>query len=143
MKVAVLLVALATVVIGVLGLVSPDGLTTARRLYFATPAGLLTAAAVRLGMGLVVICFAPHSRAPRTLRALGAVMCMQAISATLLGPERARQILEWEASHTALLRAGALVAIAAGGFLVFATTTAARNSNSNRSRGDVGNGNIL
>ena len=71
-------------------------------------------------MGLVVILFAQHSRAPKTLRALGAVMCMQALSATFLGPDRARAILEWETTHTALLRAGAVVAVAAGGFLVFA-----------------------
>ncbi len=120
MRIAVLLVALFTIVVGVLGIVSPDSVTTARRLYFATPVGLYTAAAVRVAMGLVVIVFAPHSRAPKTLRALGAVMCMQALSATLLGPDRARAILEWETTHTALLRSGAVVAVAAGGFLVFA-----------------------
>jgi hypothetical protein len=36
--------------------------------------------------GLVVILCAPHSRTPKTLRAMGIVMCMQALSATLLGP---------------------------------------------------------
>jgi hypothetical protein len=45
---------------------------TARRLYFATPVGLYTAAAVRVAMGLVAILFAPQSRTPKTLRALGA-----------------------------------------------------------------------
>jgi len=120
MRIAVLLVAVFTVVVGVLGIVSPHSVTAARRLYFATPAGLYTAAAVRVAMGLVVILFAQHSRTPKTLRALGAVMCMQALSATLLGPDRARAILEWETTHTALLRAGAVVAVAAGGFLVFA-----------------------
>jgi hypothetical protein len=77
-------------------------------------------------MGLVVILFAPHSRTPKTLRALGAVMCVQALSATLLGPDRARAILEWETTHTALLRAGAVVAVAAGGFLVFAVAAGRR-----------------
>jgi len=126
MRIAVLLVAVFTVVVGVLGIVSPHSVTAARRLYFATPAGLYTAAAVRVAMGLVVILFAQHSRTPKTLRALGAVMCMQALSATLLGPDRARAILEWETTHTALLRAGAVVAVAAGGFLVFAVATGRR-----------------
>jgi hypothetical protein len=130
MRTAVLLVALFTVVVGVLGIVSPDSVTTVRRQYVATPVRLYTAAAVRMAMGLAVILFAPRSRAPGTLRALGAVMCMQAISATLLGPEHAREVLEWETTHTALLRGGALVAVAAGGFLVFATTTAAHDRNS-------------
>jgi len=131
MRIAVLLVALFTVVVGVLGIVSPDSVTTVRRQYFATPVRLYAAAAVRMAMGLAVILFAPRSRAPRTLRALGAVMCMQALSATLLGPEHAREVLEWETTQTALLRGGALVAVAAGGFLVFATTAAAHDRNSN------------
>ncbi len=123
MKSAVLLVALFTIVVGIAGLVSPDSVTTTRRLYFATPVALYAAAAVRVGMGLVVILCAPASRAPKTLRALGAVMCMQALSATLLGPDRARAILEWETAHgTALLRVGAAVALAAGCFVAFAVT---------------------
>ena len=126
MRTAALFVALFTIVVGVLGIVSPDSVTTARRLYFATPAGLYTAAAVRVTMGLVVILFAPHSRTPKTLRALGAVMCMQALSATLLGPDRARAVLEWETAHPALLRAGAVAAVAAGGFLVFAVAAGRR-----------------
>ena len=73
-------------------------------------------------MGLVVILCAAASRAPKTLRALGAVMCMQGLAATLFGPDRARAILEWEATHTALLRVGAVVALAAGGFIAFAVT---------------------
>jgi hypothetical protein len=36
--------------------------------------------------------------------------------------ERARAILEWEAMHTALLRAGAVVALVTGGFVAFAVT---------------------
>ena len=127
MRSAVLLVALFITVVGVLGLVSPDSLTTVRRQYFATPVGLYTAAAVRVAMGLVVILFAPRSRAPKTLRALGAVMCMQGLAATILGLDRAQAILEWEAmQHTALLRAGAVVAVVTGGFLAFAVTTGRR-----------------
>ena len=123
MRSAALLVALFTIVLGIAGLVSPDSVTTVRRLYFATPAGLYAAAAVRLAMGLVVILSATDSRAPRTLRALGAVMCMQGLTATLLGPDRARAILEWETMRgTALLRVGAAVALAAGGFMAFALT---------------------
>jgi hypothetical protein len=74
-------------------------------------------------MGLVVILSATASRAPKTLRALGAVMCVQGLSATLLGPEHARTVLEWEARQgPALLRVGAVVALAAGGFMAFAVT---------------------
>ena len=121
MRIAALLVALLTIVVSTAGIVSPDSMMTLRRMYY-TPGGLYAAGAVRLAMGLVLILAASNSRWPRTLRALGAVMCLQALAANLLGLEHARAILEWEAMHTALLRAGALVALAASGFIAFAVT---------------------
>ena len=123
MRSAALLVAVFTIVVGMVGLISPDSVTAVRRLYFATPVRLYAAGAVRIAMGLVVILCAPASRAPKTLRALGAVMCMQGLVATLLGPNRARAVLEWETMHgTALLRVGAAVALAAGGFIAYAVS---------------------
>jgi hypothetical protein len=123
---AALLVALITVAIGVVGLVSPDSVTSVRRLNFATPTRLYTAGAIRLAMGLVVVLGATASRAPKTLRVLGALMCIQGLSATILGPEHARTVLEWETMRPALLRAGAIVALASGAFMVFALTTGRR-----------------
>jgi hypothetical protein len=46
---------------------------------------------------------------------------MQGLSVTLLAPEHARTVLEWETRQgPALLRVGAAVALAAGGFMAFA-----------------------
>jgi len=123
MRIAALFVALLTIVVGIVGIVSPDGGMTLRRLYFATPGRFYTAGTVRLAMGLVLILAALGSRWPRTLRVLGAVMCLQALTATLLGIERARAIMEWEGMQgSALLRTGAVVAFAAGTFVVLALT---------------------
>ena len=123
MRPAALLVAVFTIIVGIVGLIDPDSVTTVRRLYFATPVGLYAAGAVRVAMGLVVFLCAPASRAPKTLRVLGAVMCMQALAATLLGPDRARGVLEWETIQgNALLRVGAAVALAIGCFLAFAVS---------------------
>jgi hypothetical protein len=44
----------------------------------------------------------------------------QGLAATLLGLDRAQAILEWEAMHPVLLRAGAMVALAGGSFTAFA-----------------------
>jgi len=121
-RVAALLVALFTVGLAVVGLISPDSVTAVRRYNFATPTGTYTAAAVRLAMGLVVILGAARSRAPKTLRVLGAMMCMQGLSAALLGPEHARTVLEWETVRPALLRAGGIVALVCGAFMAFALT---------------------
>ena len=123
MKSAALLVAVFTIIVGLGGLIAPDVGTEIRRLYVATPVRLYTAAAVRVLMGLVVILSAAVSRAPRTLRAIGAVMCMQGLAATLLGPVHARAIMEWETMQgTAILRVGAAVALAAGCFLAYAVS---------------------
>jgi hypothetical protein len=120
MRIAALLVALFVVVVGIVGIVSPDSLTKVRRQYFATPVGLYAAGTVRVAMGLVLILVARISRAPKILRALGALMCAQGLAATLLGLDRAQAILEWEVMHPVLLRAGAMVALASGGVVALA-----------------------
>ena len=122
-RIASLLVAVCTIAVGVVGIASPDLLTAVRRQYFATPLGLYSVGALRVAMGVVVILVAPASRAPKTLRVLGAVMCLQALSAALARPERARAILEWEVMRgTAALRVGAAAALVAGSFVAFAVT---------------------
>ena len=121
MRIAALLVALFTIVVSTVGIVSPDSGMTLRRLYFLTPGRFYAAGAVRIAMGLVLILAALSSRWPNTLRFLGGLMCLQALAANLFGIERARAIMEWEAMQgTAILRAGAVVALAASGFIVFA-----------------------
>ncbi len=97
MRIATLLLALFIIVVSIVGIVSTDSAMTIRRLYFATPSRFYAAGAVRIAMGLVLILAASSSRWPRTLRALGAVMCLQAIAANLFGLERSRAIMEWEA----------------------------------------------
>jgi hypothetical protein len=120
-RLATFLVALFTIVIGIGGLISPESGTELRRLYFATPGRLYTAAGLRVAMGVVVILAAAASRAPKTLRVLGIIMCLQGLAATLMGPGRARAVLEWETMQgTALLRVGAAVALVAGVFMAFA-----------------------
>jgi hypothetical protein len=123
MRIAALPIALLSIVVGIVGIASPHGLMTIRRLYFATPGLYYAAVAVRSAMGLGLILAASDSRWPRTLRALGAVVCLQGLSATLLGLGHARSIMEWEGMQgSALLRAGAAVALASGGFIAFAVT---------------------
>jgi hypothetical protein len=123
MRFAALLVALFSIVVGIVGIISPDYGTMVRRQYFSSPVTLYPAVALRLVMGLVVILAAGASRAPKIMRTLGVVMCLQAVTATVLGPDRARAVLEWETMQgTAILRVGAAVALAAGAFMGFALT---------------------
>ena len=123
MRVAALIAVGFTLVVGIVGLISPDYGTAVRRAYFAASLTLYTAAALRMVMGLGVILTAPASRAPRTMRALGAVMFLQGLMAAGLGPEHARAVLEFETKQGhAILRLGAAVALAAGIFMAYALT---------------------
>jgi hypothetical protein len=120
-RIGALLVSIVTIMVGIVGIASPDLLTAIRHQYFATPIGLYCVGALRVAMGIVVILVAPTSRAPKTLRALGTVIGLQGLTAMLAGPERARAILEWEVMQgPSVLRVGAAGALAAGSFLAFA-----------------------
>jgi hypothetical protein len=123
MRIAALLVALFSIVVGIVGIISPEYGSMIRRQYFSSPVTLYPAVALRLVMGLVVILAAGASRAPKVMLTMGGLMCLQAVTATILGPDRARAVMEWETMQgTAILRVGAAVALAAGVFMAFALT---------------------
>ena len=129
MRIAALLVALFSIVVGIVGIVSPEYGTMIRRQYFASPVTLYLAVACRMIMGIVVVLAARASRAPQIMRTLGAVMCLQALTATVLGADHARAVMEWETRQgTAVLRVGAAVALAAGSFMVFAVSGSRRKN---------------
>jgi hypothetical protein len=124
MRIAAWAVALLTIVIGVVGIVAPDTLTMARQHLVASPAVIFyVAGPIRIAMGLVLIVFAPRSKTPRILRAMGAIMALQGIVPLFIGIDRERMILEQEVmlGH-AVLRFGAAVALASGCFIAFAAT---------------------
>ena len=122
-RIAALPIALLSIAVGIAGIASPDGAMALRRLCYATPGLLYPAVAVRSAMGLGLILAASSSRWPRVLRALGAVVCLQGLSFTLLGLDHARAIMEWEGRQgSALLRAGAAVAFICGGFKLVAVS---------------------
>jgi hypothetical protein len=122
MRSAAFLVALFAIIVGVVGLVSPDSLIAVGR-YVITPVGVYAIAVLRVGIGLLLMLVAPISRAPKTLRAFGAVVLAAGLSTPLFGVDRIRAMLEWEAMQgPALLRAVAVVALAAGGFIAVAVT---------------------
>ena len=84
-----------------------------------------TIGAIRLALGFLLILVAPASRMPKTMRVLGVLVCaqglIQIVGMPFLGLDRARAILEWEAMlHPVLLRIGAVVALATGGFIAYA-----------------------
>jgi hypothetical protein len=126
MRPLALLVALFIMVVGIVGVVAPDRLMAAGR-YVITPVGLYAIAALRVGMGLVLMLVAPTSRAPKTLRAVGAVVLVAGLATPLFGVDRARAIADWGATQgTALLRGAGGLMLAIGSFIAFAVATGRR-----------------
>ena len=126
MKSLALLVALVSMIVGVAGIFTPDSLISVGR-YVVTPVGLYVVAVLRVGVGLVLMLVARMSRAPKTLRAFGAVALVAGLATPLVGVERARAIVDWEATHgTALIRVGAGLVLAVGGFIAFAVAPGRR-----------------
>jgi hypothetical protein len=127
LKYAALLVALLYIVVGLVGLVSPDTLMGLRQQYFVTVAGLYTGGAVRVVMGLVLILVAPTSRSPKVLGVLGAIICLQGLAAAFSSVELAQAVLEAEARNRSLLPVGAFVALTAGGFIAYVVLAGRRS----------------
>jgi hypothetical protein len=126
MRSLALLVALFVILVGMAGLITPDSLMAIGR-YVVTPVGLYAIAALRVAIGLVLMLVAPISRVPRTLRGVGAVVLVAGLATPLFGVERTRAILDWESTQgTALIRVGAGLALAIGGFIAFAVTPGRR-----------------
>ena len=71
MRAAALPIALLSILVGIVGIASPQGAMAIRRLYFATPGLAYTVVAVRSAMGLGLILAASNSSWPKVLRALG------------------------------------------------------------------------
>jgi hypothetical protein len=122
MRIAVLSIALAVIAMGLVGVVAPEMGMALRREYVATLP--YTVGAIRVATGLLLILVAPASRLRKAIRVLGILVCAQGLAQIIgmpfVGLDRARAILEWEAMHPALLRVGALVALATGGFIAYA-----------------------
>jgi hypothetical protein len=94
-----------------------------------TPAGLYAIAVVRIAIGLVFVTAARVSRAPRTLRALGAMVIIAGMATPWFGVARAQEVLHWLASAGPLLmRLDAVVGLALGSFLVYVFRTPIRRA---------------
>lgn len=120
MKYLALLVALFVVAAGVGGLVVPHDRVFEFGRVVLTTGGLVAIAVLRICLGMVLIWAAPGSRAPKVLQVFGAILLLAGLVTPLVGVERSRALLEWEAAQGAMfLRIGAAVVVGLGGWLAF------------------------
>ena len=119
MTLVALAFSLLIVMSGVVGLVSPSRTVEVAR-YFATPAGLYFAAAVRVLMGLALFFAAPDSRAPELLRILGVVVVAAGAAIPAVGLERILKLMDWwYAKGPGLVRTQAAFALVLGLLLAY------------------------
>ena len=126
MRPLALVVACFIMCVGLTGIFMPDTLISVGR-YAVTPNGLYAVAALRVGIGLVLMLVARVSRAPKSLRTVGAVVLVAGLATPFFGADRARAVLDWEATQgPAPIRIGAVLAVLAGAFLAFAVAAGRR-----------------
>jgi hypothetical protein len=86
-----------------------------------SPSVLYIAAVVRIIFGAVLLWVAPVSRAPKTLRVLGAVLIIAGAVTPFVGVERSRVVFDWmQAQGPLFTRTWASVAAVLGILIVYA-----------------------
>ena len=111
--------------VGVTGIFMPDTLISVGR-YVVTPNGLYAVAALRLGIGLVLMLVGGSLARPDPLYSWSRCVC-RGTGTPFFGADRARAVFDWEATQgTALIRIGAVMAVLMGGFIAFAVAVGRR-----------------
>ena len=121
MKPLAFAVALLAMLMAVTGLVRPDVLIGLGS-YSFSPAGLYVVAIGRLVVGLILFLGARGSRAPRTLRIIGVLICVVGIAVAVFTIERQEALTEWWAIHgPGFVRVAAVFVFGLGALIAYAT----------------------
>jgi hypothetical protein len=121
MKLLAFALALLMICLALTGMAWPEGLVRVGH-YSFTPSGVYVVAAVRLAIGLVFFLAAPASRAPRTLRIIGVIVCVAGLTIAFLSVDRASELLDWwSAKGVGFVRVAAVAVLAVGSFIAYVT----------------------
>lgn len=119
MKSLALLIGVGVLVVGIVGFFAPERLIGFGQ-QIMTPGGLYAIAALRIGIGLVLIGASPGSRAPGVLRIVAVIVIVGGLMTPWFGTERSRLVLDWLVSQgPAVLRVGAVFILTIGGGLIY------------------------
>ena len=121
MKLLAFAISIIAIGFSLTGLVRPDVLARVAR-YSFSPSGLYVVAVVRLAIGLIFFLAASSSRAPRTLRVIGVMICVVSVALGFCTIEYGDALREWWTLHGAgFVQVGVLFAFAVGAFVAYAT----------------------
>ena len=123
MKILAIAIGLAMVVMGLVGVVAPSIILEIGR-SLLTPAALYAVAALRIGIGAVLVLVASASRLPAVFRVVGIVFIIAGVLTLFLRVEHSRAILDWWSNQGSSFMRFCLVGpIAVGLFIVYALTS--------------------
>jgi hypothetical protein len=121
MKAIALLIAALTVLLGLTGVLWPEGLMPLATYSFSRT-GLYVVAAVRIVLGGLLFFASSATRTPKTIRVIGLIILIAGIATALISPERALALKDWLLTRGPdMLRIGACIPLAAGLFVAWST----------------------
>jgi len=113
---------------GLLGLANPAMLAEVVGTIQIPPA-IYIAAFLRVLFGIVLVLAAPNSRAPKSLRVLGALLFLVGLVTPFVGLEFARWVLAlWSEGGPAVVRAWAGAVLLVGAFIVYVNIPGRRSA---------------
>ncbi|MEY2579537.1 MAG: hypothetical protein QOI49_2361 [Verrucomicrobiota bacterium] len=128
MKIIALGIAALLILVGLTGVLWPEGLMGLMT-YSFTSTGIYVAAITRMVMGALLLVAAPATRTPKTVRVIAVLIFLAGVATALINPDRAQVLKDWWLSHGPdALRIAACFPLAVGLFILVATLTKRRNS---------------
>ncbi|HKP93077.1 MAG TPA: hypothetical protein VJS88_04205 [Chthoniobacterales bacterium] len=124
-KVILLLIATLMVLLGLTGVLWPEGVMQLA-MYSFTPGGVWVAAVVRVAIGALLFIGAAAARTPKTVRLIGLIILVAGIAGALLPAERAQLLKDRIVRGPDALRIAACFPLAAGIFIGLSTLTKER-----------------
>jgi hypothetical protein len=120
------LVGVLLIMHGLFGIIAPDAFVGVVRAFQAPPV-IYVAAALRVAIGVVLVCAARGSRIPTFLRVFGFIITIGGLLTPFVGAQFAHVILAWwSARGLGLVRLFAIVSLALGLFTAYAVSPARR-----------------
>lgn len=126
MKTLAFVIGLLIIVVGATGIVAPPVLLWIAQ-HPVTTVELYIIAVVRVAVGSLLLAVASTSRAPKTLRVLGAITVIAGIVTPFLGVVRVQAMTDWLVQQgPRFLRLVGVVALLIGGLLAYTCAPAPR-----------------
>jgi hypothetical protein len=126
MKAIVLIISALMILLGLTGVLWPEGVMDVAK-YSFTSTGIYVVAIARMLLGAFLLVAAQATRTPKTVRVIAVLIFVAGVATALMSPERAQLMRDWMVARGPdFLRIAACIPLAAGFFILGATLTKSR-----------------